>query len=162
MRHFQVLIVVLAAGITVELGLVAMKLPTPTAQAQTQIPAPPAMQDPHEVLRAQLAALDKRLTAMEQQTADTTQTLRGAGPVISRTCRMVTQIWTRSGWGRSCLHMITWTRAQSVTDRPAIERLQARPCSKNRCHHARQRDNKAGGNETIPGPDRDIACSDHR
>lgn len=34
MRHFRALVVILLAAITFELGLIIIKLPTPTAQAQ--------------------------------------------------------------------------------------------------------------------------------
>ena len=99
MRLFQMLIAVLLTAITIELGLLVVKSPMPTIQAQTQTPTPPAMQDPHDVLKAQIAALDRRLSAMEQQNTDIAQTMRGAAAVMGGTCRMVSQIWTKVGLG---------------------------------------------------------------
>ncbi len=60
MRQFQALIVILLAAITVELGLLVAKPPTPVAQAQPQIPTPPALQ----------TDIERRLARDEHRIAD--------------------------------------------------------------------------------------------
>jgi hypothetical protein len=64
------LVIILLAAITFELGLIIIKLPTPTAQAQvsaatypTQIPN---LEDPHETLKRQVAAVQQQLTRVTQ------------------------------------------------------------------------------------------------
>lgn len=55
----QVLLLVLLTVIAVELGLVVIKLPTPIARAGPSAPAP-GLQDPHDVLRAQLEFMESK------------------------------------------------------------------------------------------------------
>jgi hypothetical protein len=84
MRNFQVLLIGLLTVIACELGMVAVRLPASPAQAQTApryAPAP-ALQDPHDVIKTQLAQVQRalaedrqRLIAMEQRMNDDSKRL---------------------------------------------------------------------------------------
>ncbi len=108
MRYFQALLLVLLTAITLELGLVITKLPTPTVQAQA--PSTNLPEDPHETLKRQVADVAKRLGAIESQLT----VIRQAMPNMARpsssgvsddskrllmTCYMVAQMFW-SGPGR--------------------------------------------------------------
>ncbi len=85
MRHFHALLLALLAVIATELGLVAMKLPTPAVQAQTpprNIPTPAPLQDPHDAIKGQLTEVQRelagdrqRLIAMERRVNDDSKRL---------------------------------------------------------------------------------------
>lgn len=82
MRYFHVVLIGLLALIAVELGVVAIKLPTPAAQAQTQPPryAPaPALQDPHDVIKAQLTQVQRELAGNNQRLATIERQLASMG-----------------------------------------------------------------------------------
>ena len=82
MGRFQVLLVVLLTGIALELGLIAVKLPTSAAHA-APIQAPgTAIEDPHDTLKRQIAEVQRelagdrqRLVAIEQQIARVSQSV---------------------------------------------------------------------------------------
>lgn len=64
MRHFQVLALTVLTVIAVELGLIVIKLPTPTAQAQQNMaPIPGELTAEHQTLKKQLDALTAKLMA---------------------------------------------------------------------------------------------------
>ena len=89
MRYFQVLALTLLTAITLELGLIAVKLPTPTVHA-APIQAPgTAIEDPHDTLKRQIAEFQRelqrdiagdrqRLVAIEQQVARVSQSVEKA------------------------------------------------------------------------------------
>ena len=75
MRQFQFLIVMLLAAITVELGLLVIKFPTPTAQAGPSTTTAPStgLQDPHDLINARLDRLDKGLADVTRELATNRQ-----------------------------------------------------------------------------------------
>ncbi len=68
MRHFQVLALTVLTVIAVELGLIVIKLPTPTVQAEVSAPsALPPLTPEHLALKKQLDALAAKLDALSSE-----------------------------------------------------------------------------------------------
>ena len=104
MRHFQALLLVLLTAITIELGLLVVKSPTSAVQAQTRIPTPPAMQDPHDLIRVQLDRIQSELVTVERELAATRQQMAGVTQKVNDdskrllvTCHEVAQMAHRYG-----------------------------------------------------------------
>ena len=137
MRRFQVLMLALLIAITIELGLIVVKLPTPAVHAGAYQQPAPALEDPHETLKRQITEVQRelagdrqRLTAIEQQIARVSQNVQNVTQteekVLSRvnddskrllvTCFMEASIFikTVSGAGttgaQSYCKSVGWTR----------------------------------------------------
>jgi hypothetical protein len=103
MRYFHLLVLGLLAVIACSLSVIAMKMPTPGAQAQTRYPgtAPaPALQDPHDLINAKLDQIRRDLAAIERQQASLRQDVATMGQQVSADLSVLKSY--RGAWLSGC------------------------------------------------------------
>jgi hypothetical protein len=76
MTQFQVLALALLTAITFELGLIAVKLPTPAAHAAFPQQPAPSLEDPHETLKRQINELQRELGRVSQSVEKVSQNVQ--------------------------------------------------------------------------------------